>query len=443
MNGTQRAGTVCALAVFLLAPRVALCQSESRTHMRYVSPEDQAMHDLLVKAKAETDANNYADAQADYEKYLAQRPNDAAAHFDLGYVFTAQKEKDKAIAEYRKAVQLDPKMMDAQLNLGLSLLSDAPKDAIEPLQNVTTLNGSFERGHFLLGVAEERAGNANAAEKEYDAAIKLEPNDADAHDALARIYLAAGKAADAENEFREVLRLKPTDQENDQKAELGLAESLLRQKKNADAMNALTAYLNANPNDGKARFMQASVFADLGKNDEALAALDRASNGAPETVEALKLRSALYYRKREFPQAVTVLQKAEAMAPGDASVHASLGHALLETKGYPDAASELNQALRLDPTSIGTLRDLISAEYLEKNYAGTLTALDALAQHEPPNAGDWFVHALCYDHMNQPKPALAAYQKFLAMNTDKNSDQYFQATERIRFLQLLIKKKGH
>jgi len=433
---------LCVFGVFALAPRAALCQSESRTHVRYVSPEDQALHDLLVKAKAETDANNYADAQADYEKYLAQRPNDAAAHFDLGYVFTAQKEKDKAIAEYRKAVQLNPKMMDAQLNLGLSLLSDDPKDAVEPLQNVTTLNDSFERGHFLLGVAEERSGNAAAAEKEFSAAIKLDPKDADAHDALARMYLAAGKPADAESEFREVLRLEPSDRKNDQQAELGLAESLLRQKKDADAADALAAYLNANPSDEKARLMQASVLADLGKNDEALAALDRAAKDGPETADALKLRSALYYRKSEFPQAVAALQKAETLAPGDASIHASLGHALLETKDYPNAVRELNQAIRVDPSSTGTLRDLISAEYLQNNFSGTLAALDTLAQHEPPNAGDWFVRALCYDHSNQPEQALAAYQKFLAMNTNKNSDQYFQATERVRFLQLLIKKKG-
>ncbi|HKF53629.1 MAG TPA: tetratricopeptide repeat protein [Candidatus Acidoferrales bacterium] len=411
--------------------------------MRYVSAEDQALHDLLVKAKAETDANNYADAQTDYEKYLAQRPSDAAAHFDLGYVFTAQKEKDKAIAEYRKAVQLDPKMMDAQLNLGLSLLSDDPKDAIEPLQNVIMLNDSFERGHFLLGVAEERAGNAADADKEFSAAIKLDPNDTDAHEALGRIYLAAGKAADAEDEFRQVLRLKPNDQKDDQQAELGLAESLLRQKKNAAAADALTTYLNADPNDGKARFMQASVLADLGKNDEALAALDRAAKDAPETIDALKLRSAIDYRKKKFADAVTALQKAEPMAPSDASIHASLGHALLETKNYPNAARELSEALRLDPSSTGTLRDLVSAEYLQNNFSATLAALDALAQHQPPTAGDWFVRALCYDHGNQPEQALAAYQKFLAMNTNKNSDQYFQATERVRFLQLLIKKKGH
>lgn len=443
MKWTTRAGALCALTIFALAPRAALCQSESRTHIRYVSPEDQALHDLLVKAKTETDANNYADAQADYEKYLAKRPNDAAAHFDLGYVFTAQKEKDKAIAEYRRAVQLDPKMMDAQLNLGISLLSDDPKGAIGPLQNVTTLNDSFERGHFLLGVAEERSGYAAAAEKEYGVAIKLHPNDADAHDALARMYLAAGKAADAESEFREVLRLKPNDEKNNREAELGLAESLLRQKKNADAVGALTTYLNANPNDEKARFMQASVLADLGKNDEALAALDRAVKDGPETIEALKLRSAIYYRKSEFLHAVAALQKAEPMAPGDASIHASLGHALLETRDYPAAVRELNAALRLDPRSTDTLRDLVTAEYLQNNFSGTLAALDALAQRQPPNAGDWFVRALCYDHSNQPEQALAAYQKFLTMNTDQSSNLYFQATERVRFLQLLIKKKGH
>lgn len=49
----------------------------------------------------------------------------------------------------------------------------------------------------------------------------------------------------------------------------------------------------------------------------------------------------------------------------------------------------------------------------------------------------------CYDHMNQPEPALDAYQKFLSMNTDKNSNQYFEAAARVRYLQKVIKEKGH
>lgn len=438
MKLTNGAAAICILAVFVSTPRLALAQSESRTRIRAVPTEEQALHDLLVKAKAEADSNDYVAAQADYEKYLAQRPNDATAHFDLGYVYTAQRENDKAISEYRKAIAADPKMIQAQLNLGISLLPDDPKAAIEPLQKAIELNYAFERAHYVLGVAEEHSGNAASAEKEYNVAVKLDPNDADAQAALGRTYFAEGKAADAEAAFREFLRLKPGSQEG----EMGLARSLLQQKKTAVAVDALTDYLNGNPNDAKARVMQASALVELGKNDEALAALDRAAKDNPETVEALKLRSVIYYRKSDFPKAVAVLQKAEAMAPDDAPIHARLGHALIETKDYSGATRELNEALRLDPSSTDTLRDLVSAEYLQKNFAGTLAVLDALGRRETPNAGAWFVRASCYDHMNQPEPALDSYQKFLAMNTDTNSNQYFEATERVRFLQAVLKRKG-
>lgn len=439
MKLAAKASAMFVLAVSVSLPRPTFGQSESRTHVRVVPAEEQALHDLLVKAKAEADSDNYVAAQADYEEYLAQRPNDATAHFDMGYVYTAQRENGKAISEYRKAIALDPKMIQAQLNLGISLLPDDPKAAIEPLQKAVELNYAFERAHYTLGIAQERAGNLAAAEEEYNVAVKLDPDDADAQAALGRACLAEGKAADAETEFRAFLKLKPGSQEG----EMGLAQSLLQQKKTAEAVAALAAYLHNNPKDGKARIVQASALVDLNKNDEALAALDQAAKNGAETVEALKLRSVIYYRKSDFPKTVAVLQRAEAMQPRDSSIHARLGHALIETKDYSGAARELNEALRLDPSSTDTLRDLVSAEYLQKDFAGTLAALDALGRREPPNAGAWFVRASCYDHMNQIEPALEGYQNFLAMNTDKNSNQYFEAAERVRFLTALLKRKGH
>jgi len=54
-----------------------------------------------------------------------------------------------------------------------------------------------------------------------------------------------------------------------------------------------------------------------------------------------------------------------------------------------------------------------------------------------------FVRATCYDHLGQAKAALDAYQKFLAMNTDQTSNEYFEATGRVRFLERMVKEKGH
>ena len=413
-------------------------QRPSRQHVRVVQAQEQALHDLLVKAKAEADVKSYSAAQADYERYLAQKPDDAAAHFDLGYVYTAQKKTEEAIGEYRKAVALDPKMVQAHLNLGMSLLAENPKEAIAPLEKVVELDYSLERGHYALGIAEERAGDTALAEKELTVAVKLDPDDADAHAELARVLLNEKKAPAAETEFRELLRLKP----GDSGAELGLVQSLLLQKRATDALAALGDYLKANRSDTRARVMQASLLVQMGKNDEALATLDAAAKSGPESLDTLELRSDIYFAKKDWPKAAAVLEKAAQISPRNAVIHARLGHVLLETHDYPNAARELTESLQIDPSSTETLRDLLSAEYLGKNFQGALAALDLLDKREPPNAGAWFIRGSCYDHMSQPKAALDAYHKFLAMNTDKNSNEYFEAAARARFLEKMLKQKG-
>src|SRR5262249_47774969 len=72
-----------------------------------------------------------------------------------------------------------------------------------------------------------------------------------------------------------------------------------------------------------------------------------------------------------------------------------------------------------------------------------LAALDEIAKVEQPNAGVWFVRAICYDKLNQPKPALEAYQKFLDLDQDKNPDQVWQAQQRSKVLKRMLEgKKG-
>jgi Flp pilus assembly protein TadD len=414
-------------------------QSVSRKRIPGISAQDAALHELLVQAKAAADKQDYATAQADYEKYLAQKPDDAAAHFDLGYVYTALQQKEKAEGEYRQAIALNPKMTEAYLNLGVSLLTGDPKAASVPLEKVTELNYSYARGHFLLGAARERSGQLPAAVEQYGIAEKLDPNDRETHLALGRMLLEKGNsAAAAEAEFREALKLKADDAE----AHLGLAQSLADQNKSAEAAAELANYLSEKPNDPQAHLLQASLLADLGKNDEALTELDRMAQMGPETLEGLKLRSLIDFRETKYDEAAAALQKAETMAPQDAAIRARLGHVLLQLKNYPAAATEINEAFRLDPKSTETLRDLVAAEYLSQDYPAALAAMNVLAQRETPKPAAWFVRATCYDRMGQPAAALAAYQKFLALNTDKMSNEYFEAAARARFLDKMLKEKG-
>jgi tetratricopeptide (TPR) repeat protein len=102
----------------------------------------------------------------------------------------------------------------------------------------------------------------------------------------------------------------------------------------------------------------------------------------------------------------------------------------------------LRAALHLDPTNLVFIKDLSSTFYLSGNYSAALAAMDEIAKRDKPIAFTWFIRALCYDKLNQPKPALAAYQTFLSMTTDKNSDQVWQATERSKVLRRMLEGRN-
>jgi Flp pilus assembly protein TadD len=392
---------------------------------------------LLTAAQDAVSKDDYASAAQDYRDYLAKKPDDAVVHYDLGYAYTALQKPADAKSEYEKAIALDPLMASAYQNLGVLLISTDPAAAMKPLQRAAELMPEDARTKWLLGVALEAAKKDALAIEQYQAAEKLDPKNVEIRNSLGFALLRTGRAGEAEAAFREALLLLPAGQPAGAaagQAHKGLLQALLAEKKNDEAAAEMGLYLAAHPHEASLELEHASLLVEAGKDDDALAELDKAATAGPESLRALKLRALIYFHKKQYDLAVPVLIKAIALAPHDPELTAQLGHAYLEKKDYTDAVPVLVAALNMNQQNIDVLKDLVAAEYLNKNYAATLHGLDVLAQKETPAMGSWFVRATCYDKLGQAAPALEAYKKFLEINKDENSDMYFEATARVRTL---------
>jgi tetratricopeptide (TPR) repeat protein len=429
-----------ALCAFLGVAQGSSGQAVSVSQKRVREPQDPpvaVLNNLLTTAQAAMDRKEYGAAAQSYQEYLTHKPDDATAHFQLGYAYTALEQPAKAKPEYEKAISLDPKMSAAYLNLGLTLLDTDPGAAIEPLQKAVELLPDQARPKFLLGWALERSGKLAAAIEKYRVAEALEGKNFNIRFALARTLLSSNRAADAEAEFQTALALRP----DSAPAHLGMAQSLFAEMKWKAAAGEYRTYLEAQPNDAAARIERASALMNLGNEDDALAELDRAAGTSPEEVHALKLRSQIYFAKGRYDEAASALQKAAALAPQDPDIPARLGHLHLQKKDYPQAVRELTAAFQMDPSANDVLGDLVAAQYLNKNYPAALEGLDLLSRREELPAGSWFIRATCYDKLGQAAEALASYQKFLALNKDEDNDMYFEATARARYLSRVLKEK--
>ena len=348
------------------------------------------LNDLLDEAQAALDKNNFEAALPPLQKFLAEKPDVAFAHFQLAYALTGLNRVDEARAEYDRCVALDPKMAEAQLNLGILLLEKDAAAAVAPLRRAVELFPGQSRPRFLLGVALERSGDLGGAAESFESASHLDPSDGETLIHLAGVYLQSKKPAEAAKKYRTALETQP-------KSELalrGLALSLDAEAK-PEAVEAYRSYLALNPQDSamRARFVQLLVANK--QYDEAFAVTEKSSNGQAPSLDALRLRADILIGQNKYEEAIATLKQMIALAPQDAQLHGGLGRLYLQKREFADAERELKIAIQLDKGNVVYWKDLTSTYYLGGNYAAALAGYDVVDKMEKPGAGVWFISALC------------------------------------------------
>jgi Flp pilus assembly protein TadD len=432
---------ICATSLFCcLGLRQAYGSVKARAQQASAESKTQKLrnplNDLLDEAQADLDKNNFEGAIPPLQKFIAEKPDVAFAHFQLAYAYTNLKRPAEARPEYERAIALDPKFFEAYLNLGTLLLDNAPKDAVTPLRKAVELQPAQNHPHYLLAVALDRSGDEGGAAREFQQILGLEPNDPIALKYLGWYYLRHEKPPEAEAKFRQALQVEP----KDQKALLGLAQSLDAQQK-PEAAEAYQEYLSSNPGDEQARKRLVHALIDQKQYDAALAELAKSPDASHPSEDTLKLRADIQVAQKKNADAIESIKQVVALKPQDAQLHGDLGRLYLGKRDFPNAEKELKIALQLDKNNIVYLKDLTSAYYLGGNYLMAIAGLDAVEKFETPNAGAWFIRALCYDKLVQIQPALDAYRKFLELDQNKNPDQVWQANQRIHVLQKMADKK--
>jgi tetratricopeptide (TPR) repeat protein len=292
------------------------------------------------------------------------------------------------------------------------------------------------RPRTLLGLAYEKSGDLKNAASAYEGALALDPKDSETSLHLGQLYLRQNRASEAEAKFRAVLSSEP----ESKPALVGLAQSL-EIEKNPEAVDIYRSYLKAQPGDAAAREHFIHLLIANEKYDDALAEMERAEKDGAPSVESLKLRADILIGEKKWDAAIAALKQAVALAPNDAQLRGGLGRTYMQQRDFANAEKELQSAIQLDGKNVTYWKDLASTTYLASDYPATLAILDRVAQSEPPTPGELFVRALCYDKLQQTKAALDAYEKFLQADQDRNSDQVWQAQQRIRVLKKRLEKK--
>lgn len=99
------------------------------------------------------------------------------AYFNLAFALRETGRDDLAIANYRRALAIDPAYADAHNSLGLALSRTGKLDeAIDQFEQALKSNPDHAQAHNNLGAAFEQRGNQTAAVEHYARAIAIKPD---------------------------------------------------------------------------------------------------------------------------------------------------------------------------------------------------------------------------------------------------------------------------
>ncbi len=254
---------------------------------------------------------------------------------------------------------------------------------------------SFAPRHMLGVIRAQQGRNAEAIDL-IAAALKQNPQVADAWINLGNVQAAAGRPEEAAASYRKALALAPG-----HAVVLGalatIAWSLGRQQ---EALERMAELLAARPGDIEALHRRGNMLRELKRFDEALADYDAVLAARPDLAETWSNRGATLSEMGHPEVALESLDRALALAPDMVAALSNRGFTLRELARFDEALDSLAQALALQPDYAPALANrgkvLSEMNRLEESFAAFRQAAELAYGGDKPS-GSKLPHQIQHD----------------------------------------------
>jgi tetratricopeptide (TPR) repeat protein len=200
-------------------------------------------------------------------------------------------------------------------------------------------------GEYSWGLALDRQGKVAEAIDRYQAALRLNPNYADAHNSVGAALANQGKVAEAIEHYQTALRLKPDFAE----AHGNLGAALAQQGALAEAIDHYRRALHIKPDYADAHGNWGNALAQQGKLAEANDHYRQAVQIKFDYADAHFNWGNALAQQGELAEAIAHYRQALQIKPDSAQAHTNWGNALAQQGNLVEAIAQYQQALQIRP----------------------------------------------------------------------------------------------
>lgn len=336
----MRITTAAALTVIIGCGNICLSQA---------LPKQDAT--VLEKAERYVQARQFEEANEVLSEYTQAHPRDIAVLVELGEIQLAQKLSDDAMRSFGRALALDPKQQEARAGEVRAVVESALADRNAGDDNgalsslVQGLKAVPDSVTLLLdfGIQADAMRIYVDADKALSRAHEIEPQNAKALYALARVQIDEQKMPQAEANLKAYLKMNP----EDASAYYGLGHLLHMLDKEDEAKKALEQSIALQPRQTESYYELGEIALNANKVTEAkfdfarVVALDPAHGGA------LTGMGEVAFRAKDYRGAEKYLRKAVLYAPNYVKAHQFYAMTLEKLGERAQAKEEFATAMKL------------------------------------------------------------------------------------------------
>jgi tetratricopeptide (TPR) repeat protein len=322
------------------------------------NPDGSASPDALKQAKTHLDL------------LRDKQPNSPETHEAWANYYGAQNNLTAALQEAQQTINLDPTRSESYLLMALLQLRSNMTDQAEAnFKKAVESNPKAMNAQLALGGFYQSHSRLMEAEQQFRHAIEIEPKDSAPRAALVRLLMQEGKRDDAEALLKQTKR----DLADSSEGYRMLGDFYFAIGDTDKAAGEYASLYREHPKDILVKKNYVQILILKKQLDEAAKLNNEILKSTPHDLEALVYKGEIQLQQNNAAAAVESLQSALKSDPNFAVAHYQLGLAFAQQRDLRHAESEWREAVRIKP-------DLTDAQRLIANLEISRGEIDAVMQ---------------------------------------------------------------
>lgn len=377
----------------------------------------------LLRGSLSAASHDYASATADANFILKENPKSVGAHRLLGEILTVQKQYDQALQEFSKVAALAPTDPTSYKDLGLiNLELRDTTDAEANFKKALEVNPKYIPARIYLVDLYRLQGNPSEAEKTLQEGIQADPKAIPLYLNLATLYTSEKKQSEADNTLSQLSSALPKSTD----VAVAVGEYYAQTNRGDRALAEFQRGLSIDPKNVLLQEKVEEIYLDTQRTDLAVKANDELLKQAPNDVIARVDHGRILMAQGKPADAVTTLQKVVADAADSPEAHYYLAIAYSASNNGAQANSELQQTLRV----ASALPDGNPRKQREMNLALT-KLVDLNYAQGKYSVAQLYAQELEQNNQADPSARLLLGQVLLKLGQNDQASDQFTAAEKL------------